>query len=161
MVLAFLPCAYWHTVSDVFHTTSPDSTLWEFKHGNGNFKRGDLAGLREIKRRASRHALIHRESYPAPNPHKPSISQPGTPAEPAMDPGEARLLHMEHSMFDIHSRLMRTEESNTSLSAKCHALNESLVKAHQCNLDLTQLVSSMIPDPDHPVRRNGEFFDQF
>ncbi|EHL00600.1 hypothetical protein M7I_3486 [Glarea lozoyensis 74030] len=34
-------------VSDVFHTGSPESPLWEFKHGNGNFKRGDLVGLLE------------------------------------------------------------------------------------------------------------------
>ena len=32
-------------VSDVFHTGSPESPLWEFKHGNGNFKRGDLVGI--------------------------------------------------------------------------------------------------------------------
>lgn len=116
-------------VSDVFHTGSPESTLWEFKHGNGNFKRGDLAGLREIKRRASRHALIHRDSFSAP--HKPSVSQPGTPAEQVLDPGEARLQSLEHNLYDLHSRLMRTEESNTALSAKCQALNDSLVKCHQ------------------------------
>ena len=116
-------------VSDVFHTGSPESTLWEFKHGNGNFKRGDLAGLREIKRRASRHALIHRDSFSSP--HKPSVSQPGTPAEPVVDPTELRLQGLEHSIFDLHARLSRTEESNTALSAKCHVLNESLVKCHQ------------------------------
>ncbi|KAL9099011.1 MAG: hypothetical protein Q9163_005431, partial [Psora crenata] len=144
-----------HKVSDVFHTGTPESTLWEFKHGNGNFKRGDLASLRDIKRRASRHALIHRDSFSTPNLHKPSISQPTTPAEPLLDPGEARLVHLEHSMYDMHLRLMRTEESNTALSAKCHALNDSLVKAHQWHVDLTRLVSSMIPDPAHPVRRDG------
>ena len=143
-------------MSDVFHTGSPDSTLWEFKHGNGNFRRGDLAGLREIKRRASRHALIHRESYTAPNHHKPSVSHPGTPAEPILDPAEARLVQMEQTMYEIHARLMRTEESNTALSAKCHTLNESLLKAHQWNLELTHLVSSMVPDPEHPLRREGK-----
>ena len=116
-------------VSDVFHTGSPESTLWEFKHGNGNFKRGDLAGLREIKRRASRHALIHRDSFSTP--HKPSVSQPSTPAEPVLDSGEARLQSLEHSLYDLHARLMRTEESNTALSAKCQALNESLIKCCQ------------------------------
>ncbi len=116
-------------VSDVFHTGSPESTLWEFKHGNGNFKRGDLAGLREIKRRASRHALIHRDSFSTP--HKPSVSQPSTPAEPVLDSGEVRLQSLEHSLYDLHARLMRTEESNTALSAKCQALNESLIKCCQ------------------------------
>lgn len=116
-------------MSDVFHTGSPESTLWEFKHGNGNFKRGDLAGLREIKRRASRHALIHRDSFPTP--HKSSISQPGTPAEPVPDVADVRIANLEHSLYDLHNRLMRTEENNTALSAKCQALNDSLVRCHQ------------------------------
>lgn len=124
-------------VSDVFHTGSPESTLWEFKHGNGNFKRGDLAGLREIKRRASRHALIHRDSFSTP--HKPSISQPSTPAEPLpADMGDARLIHLEHNFYELHARLMRTEESNTALSAKCQALNDSLVKCLQVSLQASQ-----------------------
>ena len=118
------------TVSDVFHTGSPESTLWEFKHGNGSFRRGDLAGLREIKRRASRHALIHRDSFTSP--HKPSVSQPGTPAEvPPADVGDVRLANLEHSLYDLHARLMRTEESNTALSSKCQTLNDSLVKCLQ------------------------------
>ncbi|KAL9129165.1 MAG: hypothetical protein Q9217_002305 [Psora testacea] len=149
-----------HKVSDVFHTGSPESTLWEFKHGNGNFKRGDLAGLREIKRRASRHALIQRDSFSGPHHHKPSVSQPSTPAEPVLDSGEARILHLEHNMYDMHLRLLRTEESNTALSAKCHALNDSLVKAHQWNLDLTRIVSSMIPDPDNPTRRDALYLEK-
>ena len=127
------------TVSDVFHTGTPESTLWEFKHGNGNFKRGDLAGLREIKRRASRHALIHRDSFSSP--HKPSVSQPGTPAEPVVDPAELRLQGLEHSVFDLHARLSRTEESNTALSAKCHFLNDSLVKCHQVSHSGNQAAS--------------------
>jgi RNA recognition motif-containing protein len=31
-----------HKVGDIFPTGSLDSPLWEFKHGNGRFKRGDL-----------------------------------------------------------------------------------------------------------------------
>ena len=121
-------------VSDVFHNGQSESALWQFKHGNGNFKRGDLAGLREIKRRASRHTLIHRDSFSGQNQHKPSISQPGTPAEPSLDPGDARLAALEHNLYDMHARLVRTEESNTALSTKCQALNESLVKAHQVSI---------------------------
>lgn len=116
-------------MSDVFHTGAPESTLWEFKHGNGNFKRGDLAGLREIKRRASRHALIHRDSFSSP--HKPSVSQPGTPAEPLPDVGDNRLAILERDIYELHNRLLRTEESNFALSSRCQALNDSLVKCHQ------------------------------
>lgn len=73
-----------------------------------------------------------------------------------LDSSDMRLAHLEQSIYDMHARLMRTEESNTALSAKCHTLNDSLVKAHQWNLDLTNLVSSMISDPDHPARQEGQ-----
>lgn len=117
-------------VSDVFHTGSPDSALWEFKHGNGNFRRGDLAGLREIKRRASRHALIHRDSFSAS--HKPSVSQPGTPAEPVPElSSDARIANLEHSLYELHTRLVRTEESNTALSSRCQVLSDSVTRCHQ------------------------------
>ncbi|KAL9614889.1 MAG: hypothetical protein Q9167_000631 [Letrouitia subvulpina] len=142
-----------HKVSDVFHSGSPESALWEFKHGNGNFKRGDLAGLREIKRRASRHALIHRDSFSTS--HKPSVSQPGTPAEPIPElSGEARIANLEHNLYELHTRLVRTEESNTALSSKCQALSESLLKSHQWSHDLSHYLVSMMPDQDNPIRRD-------
>lgn len=116
-------------VSDVFHTGSPESAMWEFKHGNGNFKRGDTAGLREIKRRASRHSLIHRDSFTSP--HKPSVSQPGTPAEPIQDSEDRRLSSLEHCINELHNRLARTEENNSALISRCQSLNDGLVKFQQ------------------------------
>jgi hypothetical protein len=119
-------------VSDVFHTGSPESPLWEFKHGNGNFKRGDLVGLREIKRRASRHALVHRDSYPAVKP--PPYSQPGTPAEPIQpmpESTESRLTSLENSLFDMHARLIRSEETTQSLFAKNQVIVEALNRSLQ------------------------------
>ena len=113
----------------MFHTGAPESTLWEFKHGNGNFKRGDLNGLREIKRRASRHALIHRDSFSTP--HKPSVSQPGTPAEPIPDAGDPKLAHLENSIYDLYGRLARSEETNSALSTKCAVLTDNLVRFHK------------------------------
>ncbi|KAL9597333.1 MAG: hypothetical protein Q9219_005199 [cf. Caloplaca sp. 3 TL-2023] len=142
-----------HKVSDVFHTGSPDSALWEFKHGNGNFRRGDLAGLREIKRRASRHAMIHRDSFSAS--HKPSVSQPGTPAEPVPElSSEARIANLEHSLYELHARLVRTEESNTVLSSKCQFLSDGVTKCQQWSHDLSHFLISMIPDQDNPIRRD-------
>lgn len=125
-------------VSDVFHTGSPDSALWEFKHGNGNFKRGDLVGLREIKRRASRHALIHRDSFPG-HP-KVTAPQPGTPAEPVPDATESRLLSLEHSLFDMHNRLARAEEGNIALSSRCQTMAEGLAKCYQVGLSLLEIL---------------------
>ncbi|KAL8796756.1 MAG: hypothetical protein Q9182_007299 [Xanthomendoza sp. 2 TL-2023] len=142
-----------HKVSDVFHTGSPDSTLWEFKHGNGNFRRGDLAGLREIKRRASRHALIHRDSFSAN--HKQSVSQPGTPAEPVPElSSEARIANLEHSLYELHTRLVRTEESNTALSSKYQVLNDGVTKCHQWSHDISLLLISMLPDQGSQLRRD-------
>ena len=74
---------------------------------------------------------MQRDSYSAPAAHRQIVmQQPGIPTEAVMDP-EARLAQLEYGMHDMHTRLVRTEESNSALSAKCQALNESLVKAHQ------------------------------
>lgn len=119
------------TVSDVFHTGHPDTPLWEFRHGNGSFKRGDLVGLREIKRRASRHALIHRDSFAAPKPPSMPQHQPGGPPEPMPDPVESRLNMLEHNYFDLHTRLARSEETTALLRSKCRYLSDGLMKCHR------------------------------
>ena len=130
-----------HKVSDVFHTGSPESALWEFKHGNGSFKKGDLMGLREIKRRASRHTLIHRDSF---SNSKPGVSQPGTPAE-IMPDTDQRLAGLEQAFYDVHARLQRTEDSNALLSSRCQALTEGLVRCHQWTHNLTSAIQNVSP----------------
>ncbi|KAK1596094.1 HSF-type DNA-binding protein [Colletotrichum navitas] len=142
-----------HKVSDVFHTTSPETALWEFKHGNGNFKRGDLVGLREIKRRASRHALVHRE-YPNT---KPSPSQPGTPAEPMPPPNDGsdpRMSGIEHTLYDLSMRLQRSEENAHYMHIKQQAVMETMSRLLQFNQELSRTVLNLIPSPDHPVHRD-------
>lgn len=113
----------------MFHTGSPESMLWEFKHGNGNFKRGDLMGLREIKRRASRHALINRDTFSAG--HKVNPAQPGGPTEPVLDSAECRIANLEHTLYEIHNRLARTEDNYAALHAKYHTSSEALLRCHQ------------------------------
>ncbi|KAL4877279.1 HSF-type DNA-binding-domain-containing protein [Aspergillus karnatakaensis] len=140
-----------HKVSDVFHTGSPDSALWEFKHGNGNFKRGDLVGLREIKRRASRHALIHRDSFPG---HKTAASQPGTPAEPVPDATEARLMNLEHLLFDMHNRLSRAEDSNATLNNRCQAMAESISRCYHWTYSVSRFLQGLIPDRESLLYRD-------
>ncbi|KAJ5895416.1 hypothetical protein N7495_007107 [Penicillium taxi] len=139
-----------HKVSDVFHTGSPDSALWEFKHGNGNFKRGDLVGLREIKRRASRHALIHRDSFPS---HKATASAPGTPAEPVPDT-EARLMNLEHSLYDMHNRLVRAEEGNLALYSRCQNMAEGLAKCYHWTRSISHFMSAVVPDRESSLFRD-------
>ncbi|KAK3708672.1 Flocculation suppression protein [Vermiconidia calcicola] len=144
-----------HKVSDVFHTGSPDSPLWEFKHGAGNFKRGDLVGLREIKRRASRHALIHRDSFSSA-PKLPTVPQPGMPLEPptVQDPVEGRFGMLEWQMQDIYNRMARAEDAHAAVTSKCQALLDGLAKSHQWNQELSSHLLTLVPDPDNPVHRD-------
>ncbi|PGH13597.1 hypothetical protein AJ79_03590 [Helicocarpus griseus UAMH5409] len=146
-----------HKVSDVFHTGSPDSQMWEFKHGNGNFKKGDVAGLREIKRRASRQTLIHRDSFSA---HKTNASQPGTPAEPLPEGTDtrvidSRMMSAEHNIYDLHNRLLRMEENYSLLTSRCQALTESLVRCHQWSNSMSHFVMSLVPDPENVIHRDA------
>jgi hypothetical protein len=104
--------------------------MWEFKHGNGSFKRGDILGLREIKRRASRHALVHRDSYPSIKP--PPYSQPGTPAEvvqPTQESTENRVTNLEHTLYDLHGRLARSEENTNTLYIRNQVMTEALSRS--------------------------------
>lgn len=144
-------------VSDVFHTGSPESPLWEFKHGNGNFKRGDLVGLREIKRRASRHALVHRDSYSAP---KAPISQPGTPAEPIhgmQESTESRLTNLEHTLYDMHARLQRSEDNSQFLHVRNQVVMEALSRSLQLNHEMARVLLSLVPNQDSPLHRDGKY----
>lgn len=129
--------------------------MWEFKHGNGNFKRGDLVGLREIKRRASRHALVHRES----NYSKPATSQPGTPAESMPLPPEsadARLAGIEHTLFDLSARLQRSEETAHYMHVKNQAAMETVHRLLHFNQELSRAVLSLVPS-DSPVSRDSMY----
>lgn len=131
-----------HKVSDVFHTGSAESALWEFRHGNGNFKKGDLIGLREIKRRASRHTLIHRDSFP--NPSKPGPPQTGTPAEVIPDPDQ-RLAYLESMLHDVYTRLSRTEDSYALLTSRCQNLTENLSKCHTWIGQVSSTIHTALP----------------
>nr|POE89817.1 hypothetical protein CFP56_20286 [Quercus suber] len=141
-------------VSDVFQTGSPDSPLWEFKHGAGNFKRGDLVGLREIKRRASRHTLIHRDSFSTAAPKVPLPPPPGPPMESLQDPVENRLNLLEWNTHDLYSRLSRTEEAYTAMANKCQALLDGLSRCHMWNEQLSSHLLTLVPDPENSVHRD-------
>lgn len=141
-----------HKVSDVFHTGSPDSPLWEFKHGNGNFKRGDLVGLREIKRRASRHALIHRDSFSTPK--VPTGPPTGAPVEAMPDPVDSRLLSLENNLYEMHARMQRSEDSYAYLNQKNVMLMEGVLRCHQWNHELVNYIMAMVPDPENQIHKD-------
>ncbi|KAF1812750.1 hypothetical protein P152DRAFT_325320 [Eremomyces bilateralis CBS 781.70] len=170
-----------HKVSDVFHTGQPDSPLWEFKHGNGSFKRGDLVGLREIKRRASRHALIHRDSFST----APKVAPPPPGAQASVehmqDPQamgnalDSRLQQMDHTMYELLHRANRTEDSYAYLNQRYQFVSDGLLRCHQVssfpalvsstievrfltrvqwNHELSSYLLHMIPDPENPVHKD-------
>ena len=142
-------------MSDVFAQGTPESTMWEFKHGNGNFKRGDLVGLREIKRRASRHSLVHREF----SNQKPPPSQPGTPAEPMppmQEGGDPRLNSIEHRLYDLTTRLQRHEENAQFMQIKNQAIMDTVTRLLQFNSELSRAVLALSPSIDNPIHRDGK-----
>ena len=144
-------------VSDVFHTGSPETPLWEFRHGNGNFKRGDLNGLREIKRRASRHALIHRDSFSGASRSSTSAQPPPSidHAQPMPDPMETRLSILEWNFNDLHGRFNRTEDAYHAMTAKCYTFLDGLLRCHQWTRELSLQISTLVPDPDHAIHRGA------
>jgi hypothetical protein len=74
--------------------------------------------------------LVHRDSYPSVKP--PPYSQPGTPAEivpPVQESTESRLTSLEHTLYDLHSRLARNEETTNYLYSRNHVLTEALTRS--------------------------------
>ncbi|KAB8338827.1 hypothetical protein FH972_021771 [Carpinus fangiana] len=148
-----------HKVHDVFHSGSPDSPLWEFKHGNGSFKRGDLAGLREIKRRASRHTLIHRDSFSSA-PKSVVAPQVVATAEVLPETVEQRVSMLQLSLSDMHARLIRSEEAQSIASARCQSLGEHLAKSLSYTSDLSGIVLNLVQDPNHQAHRDASIIQQ-
>lgn len=150
-----LPSQLTHILErDVFHTGNPDTTLWEFRHGTGSFKRGNLVGLREIKRRASRHALVHREGSVAT---KQGSSQANLSTDPLPLPpesAEARLASLEHNLYDLSSRLQRSEESAHYMHTRSQTVFEAMNRLLHLNQELSRAMLSVVPS-DSPAYRDG------
>ena len=105
-------------MDDVFQQDTPDATLWEFKHGGGNFKRGDLVALQEIRKPASRHAFVHRKHHNQ-KPPPPLPFQPGTPPKSmfSTQEGDPRVKDdVEHTLCELKNRLGRVEHTISELN---------------------------------------------
>ena len=89
-------------------------------------------GLREIKRRASRHALINRDSFSTPK--VPTGPPAAPPAEPMPDPIDSRLLALESHLYDMHARLRRTEDGYAYVNQKNMVLLEGMLRCHEVRL---------------------------
>lgn len=170
------------SVSDVFHTASPESPLWEFKHGGGNFRRGDMLGLREIKRRASRHALVHRNEQQTLAAPKQPGSASGSGAEPMpthamqsiQESTDSRFANLEHTLYDIHARLARSEENSQVLQMRNQFTMDALSRSFQVsplstsslnhpliwcqlNQEMARMMLSLVSSPEMPIYRDSMF----
>ncbi len=61
--------------------------------------------------------------------------QSGPPTEAMPDSVEARLSMLEHSLYEMHTRLARTEESHSVMTSKCQELSENLTRSYQVRSD--------------------------
>ncbi|KAF5103044.1 hypothetical protein D0Z00_000022 [Geotrichum galactomycetum] len=172
-----------HKVNDTFHGTnsanasSEGSTAttnatsqWEFKHGAGSFKRGDVEALRAIKRRASRPSAVHRDNISL----KPvSLSVPSTPpadygtpppaAGPSIGlqqpipghPHPQSYLPQHHTVpyypppdNNVDARLASLENSLWTLKSSHHTLvskyNNLVDNCKRTQLESLQLVDSLV-----------------
>lgn len=59
---------------------------------------------------------------------------PVAPHEQNMNTTEARLSMLEQSLYDLHTRLSMSEESNAFMNAKCQDLTERLVISYQVRM---------------------------
>ena len=130
--------------------------MWEFRHGAGNFKRGDLNGLREIKRRASRHALVHREYNNQKTQQNQTTSQP-EPAQQMQDSNDARVANLENLVHNLSARLQRQEDQVHHMQIRHQAVMETVSRLLHFNYELSRAVMALAPSSDNPIHRDGKY----
>jgi hypothetical protein len=111
-------------------------------------------GLREIKRRASRHALVHREF----NNQKPGAPTPGTPVEPIpmqQESSDPRLAGIDHTLYDFGVRLQRSEEAQHYMQVKQQAIMETLGRVLYFSGEMSRAILGVVPS-DNPIHRDGK-----
>jgi cob(I)alamin adenosyltransferase len=99
---------------------------------------------------------VHRES----NYTKPVTSQPGTPAElvpPPPESADARLLNIEHTLFDLSNRLQRSEEAAHYMHVKNQAAMDTVNRLLQFNQELSRTMLSLVP-AESPISRDGVYY---
>lgn len=69
---------------------------------------------------------------------------------------EARVANLEHSLYEMASRLHRSEENVHYLQSKAQAAMDTLSRVLHFNQELTRSLLSLAPT-DSPVHRDGKF----
>lgn len=68
---------------------------------------------------------------------------------------EARVANLEHSLYELASRLQRSEENVHYLQSKAHTAMDTLGKVLHFNQELTRSLLSLAP-VDSAVHRDGK-----
>jgi hypothetical protein len=69
---------------------------------------------------------------------------------------ETRLTNLEHTLYDMHARLQRSEDNSQFLHVRNQVVMESLSRSLQLNHEMARVLLSLIPNPDTPLYRDGK-----
>jgi hypothetical protein len=69
---------------------------------------------------------------------------------------ETRLTNLEHTLYDMHARLQRSEDNSQFLHVRNQVVMESLSRSLQLNHEMARVLLSLIPNPDSPLHRDGK-----
>lgn len=79
---------------------------------------------------------------------------------PIHDGSDPRLASIEHSLYEVTSRLQRSEENAHYINIKQQAMADTMNRLLQLNQDLSRTVLSLVP-PENPIHRDGKFCSRF
>lgn len=76
---------------------------------------------------------------------------------PPNDGSDPRMGGIEHTLYDMSMRLQRSEENAHYMHVKQQAVMETMSRLLQFNQELSRTILNLVPSPDNPVHRDGEF----
>jgi hypothetical protein len=71
--------------------------------------------------------------------------------------GDPRLVSIEHMLYDLSSRLQRSEENSQFMHIKQAAMMETVGRLLRFNHELSRAVLSLAPSPDNPIHRDSKW----
>jgi hypothetical protein len=75
---------------------------------------------------------------------------------PIQDPSHPRLSSIEHTLFELSTRLQRHEENAQFMQVKHQAIMDTVARLLQFSQDLSRSVLALTPSPDNPIHRDGK-----
>lgn len=73
------------------------------------------------------------------------------------DGSDPRLASIEHSLYEIHAKLQRSEENAQYMHVKQQAMVDTINRLLHFNQELSRTVLALVP-PENPMHRDGKSF---